>query len=98
MPSVRRVVSAGLTGLAGTACLACCLVPTLLTTGVLGGAGWVIAGRWTPGIAVSLVVLAALAWWRTNRHRRAASARRRELLVPIKLTTAGSAGAGRPGV
>ena len=69
MPGVRRVVSAGLTGLAGTACLACCAVPALLAAEVLGGAGWAIAGRWMPGIAVSLVALATLAWWRTTRHR-----------------------------
>ena len=69
MPRVRRVVSAGLTGLAGTACLACCAVPALLAAGVVSGAGWTIAGRWVPGIAVSLVALAALAWWRATRHR-----------------------------
>ena len=69
MPSLRRAVPAGLTGLAGTACVACCVVPMLLTAGPLGGAGWAIARRWMPGIAVSLVALAALAWWRTTRHR-----------------------------
>ena len=68
VPGVRRVVSAGLTGLAGTACVACCLIPLLLTAGVLSGAGWAIAGRWMPGIAVSLVALAALAWWRATRR------------------------------
>jgi hypothetical protein len=61
MPGARRLVSAGLTGLAGTACLACCAIPLLLAVGVLSGAGWAIAGQWMPGIALSLVALAALA-------------------------------------
>jgi mercuric ion transport protein len=69
VPRLRRLVSAGLTGLAGTACLACCAIPLLLAAGVLGGAGWVIAGQWMPGVAVSLVALATLAWWRTARRR-----------------------------
>jgi len=67
-PIVRRVVSTGLTALAGTACAACCLIPLLLTAGMLSGAGWAIAGQWMPGIAVSLAALAALAWWRTTHH------------------------------
>jgi mercuric ion transport protein len=43
-------------------------VPALLTAGVLSGAGWAIAGQWMPSIAVSLVALAALAWWRATRR------------------------------
>jgi hypothetical protein len=66
MPGVRRLVS---TGLAGTACVACCAIPLLLAAGVLSGAGWAIAGQWMPGIAPSLVALAALAWWRTTTRR-----------------------------
>ena len=53
--------------LAGTACLACCTIPLLLAAGVLTGAGWALAGQWMPGVALSLVALAALAWWRTAR-------------------------------
>jgi hypothetical protein len=64
----RRWVPIGLAGLAGTACLATCAIPLLLTTGVLSGAGWAIAGQRMPGIAVSLTALAALASWRTTRH------------------------------
>ena len=67
-PAARRVLSAGLTGLAGTACAACCLIPLLLAAGVLSGAGWTLAGQSMPGIAVSLVALAALVWWRTTRR------------------------------
>jgi mercuric ion transport protein len=67
--SPPRRVSAVLTGLAGTACAACCAIPLLLTAGVLGGAGWAVAGQWMPGIALALVALATLAWWRTTRHR-----------------------------
>ncbi|MFG2042988.1 hypothetical protein [Dactylosporangium sp. NPDC048998] len=69
MPAARRVLSTTLTALAGTACVACCTVPLLLAAGVLSGAGWAAAGQWMPGIAVSLVALAALAWWRTTRLR-----------------------------
>ena len=69
MPGVRQLLSTGLTGLAGTACLACCAIPLLLAAGVLSGAGWAIAGQWMPGIALSLIALAALAWWRTTGHR-----------------------------
>ncbi len=69
MPGLRRLVSPGLTGLAGTPCLACCAIPLLLAAGVLGRAGWAVAGRWAAGIAVSLVALAARAWWRTARRR-----------------------------
>jgi len=69
VPGARRLMSVGLTGLAGTACLACCAIPLLLAAGVLSGAGWAIAGQWMPGIAISLVALAALAWWRTTRRR-----------------------------
>jgi hypothetical protein len=65
MPRVRPVVS---TGLAGTACVACCAIPLLLTIGVLSGAGWAIAGQWMPGVALSLVALTVLAWWRTSRR------------------------------
>ena len=69
MPDVRRWVPTGLAGLAGTACLATCAIPLLLTAGVLSGAGWAVTGQWMPGIAVALTGLAALAWWRTTRHR-----------------------------
>jgi len=69
MPGVRQLLSTGLTALAGTACLACCAIPLLLAAGVLSGAGWAIAGQWMPGIALSLVALAALTWWRSTRHR-----------------------------
>lgn len=64
-----RVVPAGLTGLAGVACAACCLIPPLLAVGVLGGAGWAAAGRVLPGVAVALVAAAGLAWWRLARQR-----------------------------
>jgi mercuric ion transport protein len=67
----RRVLPSSLTGLAGLACAACCVIPLLLTAGVLSGAGWAAAGAWLPGIAIVLVVLAGAAWWwvRRRRHR-----------------------------
>jgi hypothetical protein len=44
------------------ACLACCAVPALLAAGILTGAGWAVAGRWLPAVAVGRLV-AALARW-----------------------------------
>lgn len=67
----RRTVPAGLTGLAGIAGAACCVLPVLLAAGVLGGAGWATAGRIMPGVAVALAAAAGLAWWRLARRRRA---------------------------
>ena len=65
----RRVLPSGLTGLAGVACAACCVIPLLLAAGVLSGAGWAAAGAWMPGIAVALAALAGGAWWWTARRR-----------------------------
>lgn len=61
----------GLTGLAGVACAACCVLPLLLAAGVLGGAGWAAAGRIMPGIAVALAAVAGGAWWWASRRRHA---------------------------
>ncbi|GAB3526762.1 hypothetical protein [Phytohabitans suffuscus] len=61
-----------LTGLAGLACAACCLIPVLLAAGVLGGAGWAAAGRVMPGVAVALAASAGVAWWWATRRRHAA--------------------------
>jgi hypothetical protein len=66
---LRQVLPTGVTGLAGVACVACCLIPLLLAAGVLGGAGWVIAGQLMPGIAVALVATTAVGWWWATRHR-----------------------------
>lgn len=66
---LRRVLPAGVTGLAGLACLACCLIPALLAAGVIGGAGWATLGGLLPGIAVALAAAAALTWWWARRHR-----------------------------
>ncbi|SCG65152.1 hypothetical protein [Micromonospora inositola] len=59
-----------MTGLATTACAACCVLPLLLTAGILGGAGWAAVNRFLPGVAVALAVLAGLSlWWATKgRH------------------------------
>jgi hypothetical protein len=65
---LRRVLPSGLTGLAATACAACCAIPILLAAGVLSGAGWAALGRTMPGIAVVLAVLAALTWWWASRR------------------------------
>lgn len=65
----RRLLPAGLTGLAGAACVACCAIPLLLAAGVLGGTGWAVAGTVLPGAAVGLAALAGLAWWWQVRRR-----------------------------
>ena len=59
-----------LAGMAGLACLVCCLVPVLLTAGVLGGAGWIALGQWMPAIALALAVAAAALFWVAARRRR----------------------------
>jgi hypothetical protein len=73
MPAIadrtRRLLPPGLTGLAGAACAACCLIPLLLAGGVLSGAGWAVAVAWAPGVAVALAALAGAAWWWTSRRR-----------------------------
>ncbi|BFU47814.1 hypothetical protein KRMM14A1004_60510 [Krasilnikovia sp. MM14-A1004] len=66
---VRRVLPSGLTGLAGIACAACCMIPVLIAAGVLSGAGWAAAGAWLPGVAVVLAVTAGGAWWWVSRRR-----------------------------
>jgi mercuric ion transport protein len=66
---VRRVLPSGLTGLTAVACAACCVIPLLLTAGVLSGAGWAAAGAWLPGIAVALAALTGGAWWWAARRR-----------------------------
>ncbi|WP_406071920.1 hypothetical protein [Micromonospora sp. NBC_01638] len=66
---LRRLLPSGMTGLAGVACVACCLLPPLLAAGILGGAGWAAANRFMPGVAVALAVFAGLSWWWTNSRR-----------------------------
>jgi mercuric ion transport protein len=66
---VRRVLPSGLAGLAGLARAACCAIPLLLAAGAVSGAGWVMAGAWMPGIAVTLAAFAGAAWWRARRRR-----------------------------
>jgi mercuric ion transport protein len=66
----RRVLPSGLTGLAGLACAACCVIPPLLAAGLLSGADWAVAGEWMPGIAVVLTVGAGGAWWWSSRRHR----------------------------
>jgi mercuric ion transport protein len=52
-----------LTGLAGMACAACCLIPVLLAAGVIGGAGWSAIARALPAVAVTLAAVGGLLWW-----------------------------------
>jgi hypothetical protein len=66
---IRRFVPSGLGGLAGLACMLCCVVPALIAAGVLGGAGWLAFGRLLPGVAVALAAGAGLSWWALRRRR-----------------------------
>ncbi|WP_157745832.1 hypothetical protein [Micromonospora purpureochromogenes] len=66
---LRRLLPSGMTGLAGAACAACCILPPLLAAGVLGGVGWAAANRFLPGVAVALAVLAGLSWWWASKRR-----------------------------
>ncbi|BCJ47532.1 hypothetical protein GCM10010168_18900 [Actinoplanes ianthinogenes] len=61
--------SSWLTGLAGLACAACCVIPMLLAAGVVSGAGWAVAVDWMPGVAVALAAAAGGAWWWASRRR-----------------------------
>ncbi|WP_435209960.1 hypothetical protein [Streptomyces sp. bgisy034] len=58
----------GLLGLAGLACAACCLLPVLITAGVVGGTGVSIAAGRLPALAAALAALAAATWWLTRRR------------------------------
>ena len=73
-PVTTRRLPKALAGLAGLVCLACCLVPVLLTAGVLGGAGWVALGELLPAVAIVLMVIAGGLWWVTARRRRGRTA------------------------
>lgn len=63
-------ISRALAGIAGLACLACCLIPVLLTAGVIGGATWITLGRWMPTIALVLAAAGAGLFWVTARRQR----------------------------
>jgi mercuric ion transport protein len=62
-----------MTGLAGAACAACCVLPALLAAGILGGAGWAAANRFMPGVAIALAALAGLSWWWASKRRHTTS-------------------------
>ncbi|MET8836792.1 hypothetical protein ABZV78_23145 [Micromonospora sp. NPDC004540] len=66
---LRRLLPSSMTGLAATACAACCVLPPLLAAGILGGAGWAAVNRSLPGVAVALAVLAGLSWWWATSRR-----------------------------
>ncbi|WP_406080149.1 hypothetical protein [Micromonospora sp. NBC_00858] len=69
---LRRLLPSSMTGLAATACAACCVLPLLLAAGILSGAGWAAANRFLPGVAVALAVLAGLSWWWASKRRHTA--------------------------
>lgn len=65
-PAPHRVPKA-LVGLAALACMACCLLPGLIATGVVGGSAAVLVG-WLPALVVVIAALAGALWW-FQRHR-----------------------------
>jgi mercuric ion transport protein len=66
---LRRVLPSSLFGLAGVACVLCCLLPVLVAAGVLGGAGWLAFGEILPGVAAALAAGAGVSWWAFRRRR-----------------------------
>ncbi|MBK3623275.1 hypothetical protein JHN59_00085 [Streptomyces sp. MBT49] len=56
-----------LASLAGLACLACCLLPALITAGVVGAGAFAVVG-WLPAVALALAALAGAAWWFGRRR------------------------------
>jgi hypothetical protein len=66
----RKLLPTGLVGLAGLACLGCCLVPFLLAAGVLAGAGWAAVLNALPVAAAGFAVVAVLVWWVLFRQRK----------------------------
>ncbi|SDK62621.1 mercuric ion transport protein [Actinopolyspora mzabensis] len=67
-PARRSRTSVGLAGLAGAACLACCLLPALITAGLLGGALAAGLVAWLPAIA-AVLTLSAVVTWKAHRSR-----------------------------
>ncbi|GAA3788298.1 hypothetical protein GCM10022226_03630 [Sphaerisporangium flaviroseum] len=69
----RRLLPAGVTGLAALACAACCVLPVLLAAGVIGGAGAVALTNIMPMVALGLagvtVLIWGLAWFLRSRRR-----------------------------
>src|SRR5690349_24668022 len=62
--------SKALAAIAGLACLACCLIPVLLTAGVIGGTAWITLGQWMPTTVLVLAAAGAGMFWVTARRRR----------------------------
>jgi mercuric ion transport protein len=59
----------GLAGLAGIACVACCALPVLIAGGVLSGSAATFLADKMPTIAITLAVLAALAFGLAARRK-----------------------------
>ncbi|MDG5801231.1 hypothetical protein P9869_00795 [Streptomyces ossamyceticus] len=95
-PAPRRTPKA-LAFLAGLACLACCLLPALITAGVVGAGASAVVG-WLPAAALALAALAAGSWW-FGRRRAAYGCRRtaadhgacgcKAPTDPVQITTTG---------
>ncbi|MFB8128741.1 hypothetical protein [Streptomyces mirabilis] len=66
-PAPHRAPKA-LASLAGLACLACCLLPALITAGVVGAGASAVVG-WLPAVALALAALAGATWWFGRRRK-----------------------------
>jgi mercuric ion transport protein len=54
--------------LSALACLACCLLPVLITAGAVGAGASVVVG-WLPALAFASATLAGATWWAVQRRR-----------------------------
>lgn len=71
--TLRRTLRTGLAWPAAVACVACCVLPTLLVAGVIGGTGVIALTGVMPTVALILAGLAVSAWgpaWSLRRRRR----------------------------
>ncbi len=66
--------SKALSGAAGLACVACCLLPALIAAGVVGSSAAALVG-WLPALAAALAALVGALWWLQRRRLRSCSCR-----------------------
>jgi hypothetical protein len=93
-PDAKPVRARGprsLFGLAGIACVACCVLPVLIAAGLIGGSATLLVG-WLPAIAIALAAAAAGWWWLQHRKAGTCSCRSN---TPAAVTAGGCGCSGR---